>query len=255
MTPRRLLVINPNTNPAITASLCAAVARHVLPGTRVVGRTGSFGAPVIATRASFVVAAHAALDAYAVHAALDAAAILAAPRADADDAEGGEAVDGIILGCFGDPGLAALREVASAPVVGLAEGSFAMASGPFAVLTAGAPWRGMLLDQLATLPQRDLCRGIWTLDATGADVAADPQGFVAAMDALAMQAVAAGAQQVILGGAVLAGYAPRLRPIAPFIDCVQAAIAHLATMTIPRRVRQPAPAIGLSPELTSLLAG
>lgn len=233
MTLARLLVINPNTNADMTAMLCSSVERHVAPGTRVIGRTAAFGCPVIATRASFAIAAHAALDSWAAEA---------------------EPVDAIILGCFGDPGLAALREIASVPVVGLAEASFAVADAPFAVLTAGAPWREMLREQLAVSPRGTLCRGIWALDATGADVVRDPQGFVAALDALAERAVGEGAERLILGGAALAGYAPRLRPIAPFIDCVAAAVRQLPSATVRPTVLQPGPAAGLSPDLSALFA-
>lgn len=40
---RRWLVINPNTSPAITEGLLAAVAQHAPPGTEVAGATAAFG--------------------------------------------------------------------------------------------------------------------------------------------------------------------------------------------------------------------
>jgi len=207
MTRRRWLVINPNTTAAMTDSICSQMARHAPPGVSLTGATGRFGAPVVADRASFAVAAAAALDAYV---------------------RCGIGVNGVILACFGDPGLAALREVCTVPVVGLAEASFAAASGPFVVLTAGPAWRPMLLEQLAIHPAGTSCRGVWTLDATGADIAADPDAFNCTLDALAREAVGAGAEYVILGGAALAGFPARLKPVVPFIDCVDAAAAALS---------------------------
>ena len=55
-------------------------------------------------------------------------------------------VDGVLIGCFGDPGLFALREVSGCPVTGLAEASFirAAALGPFAIVTGGERWKPML---------------------------------------------------------------------------------------------------------------
>ena len=207
MTQRRWLVINPNTTAAMTDAICAQIARHAPLGVSLTGATGRFGAPVVADRASFAMAAAAALDAYA---------------------RCGSGMDGLILACFGDPGLAALREVCAVPVMALADASFAAAPGPFAVLTAGAPWQPMLLEQLATNPAGPRCRGVWTLDATGADVVANPDAFTNALDTLAREAVDAGAEHVVLGGAALAGFASRLKPVASFIDCVGAAVAALS---------------------------
>lgn len=232
MTAGQLLIINPNTNHAITATLCAAAARHAPPGQQIIGRTATFGFPVIATRASFAIAAHAALDAYAAH---DGPA------------------DAVILGCFGDPGLQALREIAPVPVIGLAEASFAAAAGSFAVLTAGVAWRPMLLEQIALSPHAARCRGVWTLEATGADVARDPERFVEELNTLAECGVAAGATSIILGGAVLAGYAPRLRPVAHFVDCVHAAVEQLPCLSVSSPAVQPGAPSALSPHLSARL--
>ena len=71
------------------------------------------------------IAGHATLDAYAEH---------------------GADADAVLLACFGDPGLWALREGSAAPVTGLAEASFLQARrhGGFAVVTGGAKWKPML---------------------------------------------------------------------------------------------------------------
>jgi Asp/Glu/hydantoin racemase len=61
----KLLLINPNTSPEITA-LVAGTARRVLADTAeasVVG--GRFGARYIASRAAYAIACHAALEAAA----------------------------------------------------------------------------------------------------------------------------------------------------------------------------------------------
>eukprot|EP01036_Dinobryon_divergens_P042900 gene42900-57048_t len=88
-----LLVINPNTS----ASVSALLQRHVqaAAGLHVAVRTATarFGAPYIACEASYAVAAHAALDAWANE--------LAQPQPQPG---------AVLIGCFGDPGLMALRE-------------------------------------------------------------------------------------------------------------------------------------------------
>lgn len=105
----------------------------------------------------------------------------------------------------------------------------------------------MLLEQVAILPNGAQCREFWALEATGADVARNPAAFVGALKALVAQARAAGAEYVILGGAVLAGYVAKLTSDGPFIDPVKAAIARVACTPAdllfvpqPSRASQPA---------------
>ena len=103
----RLLVINPNTTASITDLALRYVRAAVGEGVELVGTTGRFGCAYISSEACYAVAAHAALDCYAEH---------------------GEGCDGVLLACFGDPGLFALREVSKVPVTGLAEASMLAAS-------------------------------------------------------------------------------------------------------------------------------
>ena len=99
--PRRLLLINPNTTSALTQTITRFVQAALPSDVVVESVTARFGAPYIATEVGYAVAAHAALDAWT--------------RAEQP------AIDAAIIGCFGDPGLFALREVAPCPVTGLAE--------------------------------------------------------------------------------------------------------------------------------------
>jgi Asp/Glu/hydantoin racemase len=212
----RLLLINPNTSADMTAGMVAQARRHCDRRHDVTGVTARFGCAVIASRASYAIAAHAALDACAAYR---------------------ERVDGAILACFGDPGLAALRELVPWPVVGLAEcaSEAAAARGPYAIVTAGAAWVPML-DELARLsPHAALYRGSHAIDATGLAVARDPDRFVHALDAAIARAGAAGAASVVLGGGALAGFRNRLSTSATLIDPLEAAVAE-----IERRVAQPA---------------
>ena len=130
---RQLLVINPN----MSAHVSALLQRHVqgAAGSHVAVRTATarFGAPYIACEASYAVAAHAALDVWAHE--------ITQPHAPPD---------AVLIGCFGDPGLMALRESSPVPVTGLAEASFIEAArhGRFAIVTGGERW-GPILQRLA----------------------------------------------------------------------------------------------------------
>lgn len=241
---RHLLVINPNTSERVSTLL----QRHVqaAAGSHVAVRTvtARFGAPYIADEASYAIAAHAALDAWA--------ADLGGPD---------PAPDSVLIGCFGDPGLMALRESSPAPVTGLAEAAFVEAArhGRYAIVTGGERWAPMLQRLAQGLGQAQQLAGIHTVAPTGAQLAADP---VAAHQLLAQACRDAahqlGVQAVILGGAGLAGMAATIQgevPV-PVIDSVMAG-AHWALRRPPLPPARRAPGFdiawqGLSPEMTAL---
>ncbi|MCW5582190.1 MAG: hypothetical protein KIS72_12690, partial [Luteimonas sp.] len=129
----RLLLINPNTTEAVTLGMAARARRLAPAGTVVEPATGGFGSPYIASRAAAVVGAHAALE-------------IARARVGRTNPE---RFDAILMACFGEPGIEALREEVSIPVLGMAEESFraALCHGPrFAVVTGGTAWGPMLQD-------------------------------------------------------------------------------------------------------------
>lgn len=247
---RQLLVINPNTSAHISALLQqhvqAAAGLHVAVRTV----TARFGAPYIACEASYAVAAHAALDAWAHDLAQSR------PRPDA-----------VLIGCFGDPGLMALRESSPVPVTGLAEASFVEAArhGRYAIVTGGQRWGPMLQRLAQALGQTQALAGIHTVAATGAQLAADPVAAHALLAPACRDAVRQwGVQAVILGGAGMAGMAAAVQSQlamlgvsgVPVIDSVLAG-AHWALHAHPAPAPRQTPGFdvawtGLSQEMALL---
>jgi allantoin racemase len=205
----RLLLINPNTSKAMTELMLGVARQAASPGVEIAGATGRFGGRYVASRASYAIAAHAALEAYADHAA---------------------EADVVMLSCFGDPGLHALKEVASQPVIGMAEASCLEAAalhGRFAIVTGGERWGPMLREFVGTLGLSERLAGVVTIAPTGADIARDPDQALSALIAACETASAThGAASVILGGAGLAGLARRIqyRVSVPLIDSVEAIV-------------------------------
>jgi Asp/Glu/hydantoin racemase len=208
----KLLVVNPNTSASVTALLLRRIVAAVGKAAEVEAITAPFGAAYIASEASYVVAAHAALDACSAH-------VAARGRPDA-----------IVVGCFGDPGVFALREALGVPAIGLAEAAMreAAAHGRHAIVTGGAAW-GPMLERLArALGLADALARIETIAATGAELAADRERAVAKL-AEACADAATGVDAVILGGAALAGMGEAIetrlgdRLRVPLIDSVDAA--------------------------------
>jgi Asp/Glu/hydantoin racemase len=135
-------------------------------------------------------------------------------------------LNGVLIGCFGDPGLFALREVSACPVTGLAEASFiqAAAHGPFAIVTGGERWKPMLQRLANGLGYGALLRHIETVAPTGAALQADPEMALQCLGQACQNAAQTGVSSIILGGAGLAGYARLLQEHCklPLIDSAQA---------------------------------
>jgi allantoin racemase len=100
----RICVINPNTSRSMTTKIGAAAAAVAAPGTVIDAVQPSFGAPSIEGH---------------FDEAWGAAGVTEQVRA-------GEVAgaDAFVIACFGDPGLHAARELASGPVIGIAEAAF-----------------------------------------------------------------------------------------------------------------------------------
>jgi allantoin racemase len=207
---KRCLVLNPNTTAAVTEMVLAA-CRRAQPGVQWDGATARFGAPYIANEVSYAKAGHAVLDAYEAFY---------------------EGQDLVLLACFGDPGLLALRETSRVPVIGLAQASFEAAArqGRFAVVTGGHAWAPMLARFARAQGLDAKLTGIHTIDWTGAQIAADPDGARDALVAAAQHGLEEGAQCVLLGGAALAGLAASLQPrvAVPVLDNVLLAAQAVA---------------------------
>jgi allantoin racemase len=237
----RILLINPNTTESVTA-LVAKHARAIAgDAATFVPVTGRFGANYISSRASAAIAAHAALDALAAHVA---------------------GCDAVYLTCFGDPGLAALREISPVPVVGMAEASCLEACNRgrrFAIVTGGALWEPMLTEFVAWLGLSDRLAAVRTVAPTGDRIARDPEAALAQLAAACTAcATANGADVVILGGAALAGLAARIQPSVPVpVLCsveVGARAAIAAASSNRRAASLPAiDSVGLGLDLARLL--
>ncbi len=246
-----LLLLNPNTAPEVSARLLALAQARAPAGLAVRVATARFGARYIASEAAAAIAAHAALDLLA-----------------ADLASHG-APSAVLLACFGDPGLFALRASCAQPLLGLAEASMraAAALGPFVVVTGGPAWVPMLGRLALTLALPAPMLGVQAVARSGGELATDPAAPALLAEA-AQQALARwpAARSVLLGGAGLAGLAEAVAPRLPLpvLDNVGVALAAafdaaLAAAASPTaEARQPAtdgvPWSGLTPELMQFLS-
>lgn len=207
------LVINPNTTEAVTQQLVQQLQPWCPKGVPLHGVTAPFGEPYIASEGAYAEAAHAVMEAFGRH--VDEHGL---PRA-------------VLVGCFGDPSVWALRAGwPELPVMGLAEASMreARAHGPFTVVTGGQAW-GPMLERLARCLHLAGPQGllhVHTLAASGGALAQSPdQGRGEVAQACSATADAwPQARAMVLGGAALGGWAADIAPDlpVPLIDNVQA---------------------------------
>jgi Asp/Glu/hydantoin racemase len=230
----RLLIVNPNTTAAVTEQMLGQ-ARAVLPAdAEVQAVTAGFGARYISSEASAAVAANAVL-----HACADAVASAGRP-------------DAVLIGCFGDPGLLALRELLDVPVTGLAEASLLAGArhGSCAIVTGGAAWAPMLRRLAWSLDLLHVLTDIVTVERTGSELKADPQAAHALLLAACREAAARGQPgSIVLGGAALTGMGDALAPLLglPLLDSVECGLRHAWSLACgelrpPAAVPQAAPA-------------
>jgi Asp/Glu/hydantoin racemase len=223
--PIRFLVINPNTNTKTTHRLQEVLTTGLPDHVQIDFTTARFGANYIACEASHAVASHACIEAWADHHKLAS-----------------KPVDGVLIGCFGDPGLFALREMAGYSVTGLAEASFIQASarGPFSIVTGGERWKPMLERLAMNLGFSVHLRHIETVTATGAELQANPHMAIECLKEACEQAAKSGVKSIILGGAGLAGYSQQLQNMIslPVIDSATAGLQVLINKQAPMPSRK-----------------
>lgn len=205
-----LLLINPNTTAAMTEGMVASARRVAQAGTTVRGTQPSFGPASIEGHHDEVIAA---------------AGVLEQVRAD-----GGQA-DAVVIACFGDPGLDGAREATSAPVIGIAEAAFHLASlvaTGFSVVTTLTRTCVIAEHLLWKYGFERQCRGVHGTDIPVLDLEAE--GGLACLPQLEAAARAALAQDrsgaIVLGCGGMAGLCETLqqRLGVPVIDGVGAAV-------------------------------
>jgi len=215
MTPRRILLINPNSSTATTGVMVKIAAAAIDHRCAVVGAT--------ATRAPAMIVEPAALLA-------SAAEVLEIARAHESTC------DGLVVAAFGDPGLAEIRARVSIASVGIGESAMiaAAAGGRRFGVASTTPALAAPIDALpAALGFRAQYTGSRFTEGDPHDLTADPARLRAALlDAVRACVQQDGAEAVIIGGGPLGQAAAELQPMlpVPIIAPIPAAVTRLFGM-------------------------
>lgn len=205
----RLLVVNSNTDDAVTARIAVAARAAAPDGVTIEAVSAPFGLPLIVTREDWAVAG------------LPTLAAFAARRG---------SFDAGIIACFGDPGLAEVKLAYDVPILGISEAAFhaaAMLGGRFGVVSFTAALQPMFEDCLDRHGMRDRCTGFRMGPPFAGDAAQVAEARRDLLLALCRDCVERdGAGAVILAGGPLAGLARTLQQEVnvPLIDGVAAAV-------------------------------
>jgi allantoin racemase len=205
----KILVINPNISLSVTELIRNEAQRAALPNTQITMATASFGVAYIETPGEAAVGAYATLQLLAQHHANHDVAVVAA---------------------FGDPGVAAAKELLDIPVIGLTESAVATAfllGGRFSIVGISqriGAWYTQTVDQLGLSSRMASYRGLEQRFSSVGTVQHEARDALRAMCLACVEED--GADSIIMAGAPLAGLAREIAgdiPV-PLIDGVGSAI-------------------------------
>jgi allantoin racemase len=178
----RILVVNPNTSEEMTRDIGEAARRYAQAGTDIDVTSPAFGPRSIEGHYEEEVAA---------------VAMLETIRERAAD------YDGVVIACYGDPGLYAARELSPVPVVGIAEASMLMACNvahSFSIVTVLPRVKPLLHDVVRRVGLESRCASIRTTPLSVLDCERDPTAAQREIVLAARAAVAEdGAEAICLG--------------------------------------------------------
>lgn len=206
----KALVINPNTTQTMTDEIAQSAARAFAPPWEAVVVQPPAGPASLETWLEDSLAVLTMLPVVKAH-----------PDA-----------DGVVVACFGDPGLFGLREILHVPVVGVAEASFLTAcflGWRFGILVGPVKDVAFNESKLWTYGLEKRCAGIQTMDLSVLSMHAEREVTMAGLLAAGRALVARGAEVLILGCAGLTTYrlAFEQQMGVPVIDPVEAGCRQL----------------------------
>jgi allantoin racemase len=208
----RILVVNPNTSEEMTRDIGVQASRYARPGTEIETVGAPWGPRSIEGHYEEHVAAVATLEAIGEHM---------------------DGVDGVVIACFGDPGLFAAREICPVPVVGIAEAAMLTActvAFRFSVVTVLPRVRPLIEETVQRVGLTDRCASVRTTPLSVLDCERDPDAAAREIAIAARAAVAEdGAEAICLG---CAGMGPLDRRVGdelgvPVLDGVACAVKLL----------------------------
>lgn len=209
----KICVINPNTATAMTDIIAVAARAVARPDAEIVAVTSPTGPESIESHYDEALAVPGLLRAIEDH-----------PDA-----------DGYLVACFGDPGIEAARELADAPVLGIAEAAMHLAAPlgrGFSVVTTLGRTIGRAADLVEHHGFTRQCRGLHACEIPVLELETNPATADILEKACREALLADGSDAIVLGCAGMADLPGRISAAigAPVIDGVAAGVGMLCAM-------------------------
>lgn len=221
----RILLINPNTSASTTRAMLRIAADALGEGFDLEGVTARHGVPMIVNARELEASAAEVLARWAA---------------------AGSGWHGVMLACFGDPGLAALRAVCGVPVVGICEAAMQEAASGgrrFAVATTTPDLADAITARAAAVGLSAQFAGVRVTPGDPHALVADAAALERAMSAAVADCIGRdGAQAVIVGGGPLGQVAEAIggRFAVPVIAPIGAAARRLRSRIAAASAASPA---------------
>ncbi|KJH70827.1 aspartate/glutamate racemase family protein [Aliterella atlantica] len=205
----KIKVINPNTTASMTQKIGMAARKVAAPKTEIIACNPTMGPVSIECH---------------YDEALSVVGLLAEIRQ--GEIEG---ADGYVIACFGDPGLLAARELATGPVIGIAEAAMHTASliaTGFSIVTTLSRTRIIAQQLVENYGMSRFCRNIRSTDLAVLELESDSQARKVITEECRQAIVEDNAGAIVLGCSGMADLATAISQEigAPVIDGVGAAV-------------------------------
>ena len=148
-----------------------------------------------------------------------------------------ENYDGILIACFGDPGLYAIKEMVNYPVIGIAEASISISNllgQKFAILVALDKAVSLMKDMVRQYGMEDRCAAIEPLNISVLDIEKNKEQNIKKLIDVSKIAIEKGAEVLILGCAGMTGMHKEIERTLniPVIDPVECGYKVLEMMVL-----------------------
>lgn len=211
---KKLLIINPNTSVEMTDDIKVTVNKYKSDDVEIMVTRPDFGARSLESFYDYILAAFGCFR------------LIEKVK---------NQYDGVLIACFGDPGLYAMKELLKCPVIGIAEASIAMANlmgQRFGVLVASDKAVPMMRDMVNQYGMLSRLASIQPLGISVLQVEENKEESIKKLAAVGKKAVDEGAEVLILGCAGMTGMKEGVQAIlgVPVIDPVECGYKVLEMM-------------------------
>lgn len=140
--------------------------------------------------------------------------------------------DGVLISCFGDPGLYAIKELLKCPVVGIAEASLSLSlllGKKFSVIAALKKSVPMMEDMICQYGLSIRCSGVDSVNMNVLEIEYDKNKTIDRFIQVGEECIKKGAEVIILGCASMIGLKEKMEESlnVPVIDPVEAGVRTL----------------------------